>query len=150
MTGFYRKWRLHSLWEGVIEMGESDVTWRQPLEFSRSLVPRANNKVPEEHVVSLHFIHSVMDYSIGRICRICLKEGDDLRSIFYSEDVPTEHVSLSIKIMACSSVQVRMCLLYITRRYLRLSVKFSNIFQRGNLVLVPKKRTIYIHGVGNV
>ncbi|KAL0274549.1 UNVERIFIED_CONTAM: hypothetical protein PYX00_002651 [Menopon gallinae] len=47
-----------------------------------------------------------MDYSIGRICRICLKEGDDLKSIFYNDDFPTDHVSLSIKIMACSSVQV--------------------------------------------
>lgn len=49
-----------------------------------------------------------MDFQFDKMCRICLKEGDDLKSIFYGDAKQSIQVSVPNKIMACSSVQVRM------------------------------------------
>ncbi|KAK6628263.1 hypothetical protein RUM43_002075 [Polyplax serrata] len=40
------------------------------------------------------------------MCRICLKEGDDFKSIFYNDEFASHQISVSSKIMACCSVQV--------------------------------------------
>lgn len=47
-----------------------------------------------------------MDFRMNKMCRICLKEGDDFKSLFLKEDVQNLDVSLPQKILACSSVQV--------------------------------------------
>ena len=46
-----------------------------------------------------------MDINLNKICRICLKEGDDFKSIFYNDEISSP-IPVSTKIMACSSIQV--------------------------------------------
>lgn len=48
-----------------------------------------------------------MDIHLNKMCRICLKEGDDFKSIFYNDEFASHQISVSSKIMACCSVQVK-------------------------------------------